>query len=154
MALQHVVLVLLVVEGSQAQNATSADPPVALGDLIHCPCGVKCLMELGRWHIFNVGQSCMCQACSAETNLRGSDPKQAAHATPTAEEKTVAEEFLTWDSGLVPASNLLYCRCGRNGWGGCKPCRMTCPCGKECVDWVQGIYGAPAWCIEHRCTAC
>ena len=114
MAFQRLLVVLLFsVQGSQAKNATSASPPASLGNLIHCPCGATCQKDLGTWHIFNVGQSCMCGACSSQANLRGSVPQ----ATPPAEEKqTEATEFLDWDSGMVPSSNLLYCRCGSNGW--------------------------------------
>ena len=152
----RLVLVLLVVtiQGSQAKNETTATTPAALGNLIHCPCGAKCQKDLGKWHTFDVGQSCMCQACS-QGNLRGSEPKQAEPLTaPPAEAKQAEAELLDWDSGVMPSNSLLYCRCGTNLWGtGCRPCQDPCRCGRDCVDWVQGPWGG-SWCVEYRCRQC
>ena len=146
MAMFSLALMLLAA-GAQAEapkNVTSPENVTALGNLVHCPCGMKCQRRMGKWYDFEVGRSCMCETCS-HGNLRG------ATKAPQQEEKAEDAEELDWDSALLPASNLLYCKCGRNAWG-CKicdpPCRRGC---RECIDWVQGPIGSGWWCIEERC---
>ena len=102
-------------------------------NFVHCKCGLSCVKQMGSWYIFNVGQSCACEACpeASSTSLRGKnagseaslpkDSQEPAQQSAESFEKISENKNLksmpipaeslekTWDSAMVPGTNLLYC---------------------------------------------
>lgn len=150
MALRVLSLLLFVVAGKadetahvtheassvQTVNKTN-ETSSTWSNFVHCKCGLSCVKQMGSWYIFNVGQSCACDACPDEAssgNLRGkaagntdeaSLPKDhseevAKESSETKNLKSIpipSESFeKTWDSAMVPGTNLLYCALISNQW--------------------------------------
>ena len=102
-------------------------------NFVYCKCGLSCVKQVGSWYIFNMGQSCGCQACPEESgNLRGSErPSSSEAPAKTSAEQSQgsagSEEGLKglkslksaampetekWDGANVKGTNLLYCNLG------------------------------------------
>ena len=118
-------------------NSTS-DGNSTWNNFVYCQCGLSCVKQVGSWYIFNMGQSCACQACPEESgNLRGSE-RPSSSETPA---KTSAEqsqgaaaesegslkglkslksaampETEKWDGANVKGTNLLYCNLGADAF--------------------------------------
>ena len=111
-------------------NSTS-DGNSTWNNFVYCKCGLSCVKQVGSWYIFNMGQSCACQACPEESgNLRGSErPSSSEAPAKTSVEQSegsakegeeskkglknlksaVMPESEKWDGANVKGTNLLYC---------------------------------------------
>ena len=132
----HSAILLLVFSATFAH----ADETSTWSNFVYCKCGVACAKPLGSWYMFEIGQSCACEACPESAHLRGSHEEQAASGEkkmqtqlvekPVAAEKSrstessepkvkvsptlssSAENKKKWDGASVRGTNLLYCGCG------------------------------------------
>ena len=118
-----------------------ADETSTWSNFVYCKCGVACAKPLGSWYMFEIGQSCACEACPESAHLRGShedsqaaseekkkqtelvEKPDAAEKSPSAESsepkvkvsqslQSSAENKKKWDGASVRGTNLLYCQCG------------------------------------------
>mmetsp|Transcript_147234 Transcript_147234/g.208898 ORF Transcript_147234/g.208898 Transcript_147234/m.208898 type:complete len:160 (-) Transcript_147234:73-552(-) len=105
-----------------------ADETSTWSSFIHCKCGVACAKQLESWYMFDIGQSCACEACVESGHLRGShedlqtaseEKKMHTELVESSEPKVkVSQTFPSsaenkkWDGASVRGTNLLYCGCG------------------------------------------
>ena len=141
----HSAFLLLVLSATFAH----ADETSTWSNFVHCKCGVACVKQLGSWYMFDIGQSCACEACPESGHLRGShedlqaaseenkmqtelvekpDAAEKSRSTESSESKVKVSQSLQssaenkkWDGASVRGTNLLYCKCGK----GCTDLRQT-----------------------------
>jgi len=114
-----------------------ADETSTWSNFVHCKCGVACAEQLGSWYMFDIGQSCACEACPDSGHLRGShedlqtasgEKKMHTELVESSEPKVKVSQSLQssaenkkWDGASVRGTNLLYCKCGK----ACSDLRQT-----------------------------
>ena len=140
----HSAFLLLVFSATFAH----ADETSTWSSFIHCKCGVACAKQLESWYMFDIGQSCACEACPESGHLRGSqedlqaaseekkmqaelvekpDAAEKSRSTESSEPKVKVSQSLQssaeneWDGASVRGTNLLYCKCGK----ACSDLRQT-----------------------------
>lgn len=185
MALRSVSLLLLVVVGLAHETAPSKpDATAAVGpanetsstwsNFVYCKCGLTCVKQMGSWYIFDLGQSCACQACPEEPadatgHLRGSQetapkeiPSQENHETePKPAEKPDAAEHTKDTEGTETKLSLKSLKItpsteNEDKWEGASVSgsnMLYCKCGKKCAYGRQlGLY--TYYCFRYGCNAC
>ncbi|CAL1158406.1 unnamed protein product [Cladocopium goreaui] len=182
MALRSVSLLLLVVVGLAHETAPSKpDATAAVGpanetsstwsNFVYCKCGLTCVKQMGSWYIFDLGQSCACQACPEEPadatgHLRGSQetapkeiPSQENHETePKPAEKPDAAEHTKDTEGTETKLSLKSLKIApstenEDKWEGASVSgsnMLYCKCGKKCAYGRQlGLY--TYYCFRYGC---